>query len=236
MISLFLLLAITDAARAQNLLVNPDFESGTDSWFSFGPANLTLSGGGHAGSGCALVSMPNGTLPGIGQMLSAEMRPGQTYTFSAWLKISPSVPPPARTVILNLYYTFSSTNYIRPVVLKTLTTSWSEVSTVLEFNASGAVSNVMLGIDGFSPSTAFSFYVDDVSVSNSSPTLLLESANNSATLSWPATFTGYSLQRKATLSNSSSWTTATDPLQTNGGVIYATISATNASRFYRLKK
>ena len=223
------------SAQAQNLVANAGFESGTDDWFSFGPANFVLNGGAHSGSACAAITLPNGSLPGIFQTMSAELQSGQTYNWSAWLRLSPTVPPPARSVSLNLYYTFSATNFVRPVAVKTLTTTWSQVSATFDFNVSGTVSNVMIGIDGFSPSTAFSFFLDDVSLSNSSPTLQLESVNNSLVLSWPATNTGYSLQRKSALT-ASSWTTATDPLQTNGGVISATISPANASRFYRLKK
>lgn len=222
--------------HAQNLVANPGFESGTDDWFSFGPATFAISGGGHSGSACAGITVPGGSIPGIGQRMPAELQSGQTYTWSAWVRLSPTVPPPARSISLNLYYTFSATNYTRPIAVKTPTTTWAEVSATFELNVSGAVSNVMIGVDSFSPSTAFSFFLDDVSIINSSPTLQVESANNSVTLSWPATNTGYSLQRKSTLTSLSSWTTATDPLQTNGGVISATISPTNASRFYRLKK
>lgn len=225
-----------NAAQAQNLVANPGFESGTDDWFSFGPATFVVTGGGHSGTACAGITLPNGSVPGIGQLMSATLPPGQTYTWSAWLRVSPAVPPPARSVRLNLYYTHASTNYVMPVAITSLTTTWAEVSATFDFNVTGAVSNVMIGIDGFAPSLAYSFFLDDVSIVNSSPTLLMEPANNSVILSWPATNTGYSLQRKTTLSASSSWTAVTDPLQTNGGVIFATISATNTSRFYRLKK
>ena len=93
----------------------------------------------------------------------------------------------------------------------------------------------MIGFDGFSASAAYSFFLDDVSIVNSSPTLAMVLTNNSVILSWPAINTGYSLERKSTLATAS-WTSVTDPVQTNGSVISVTLSPTNVSRFYRLKK
>jgi hypothetical protein len=234
LISIVLSVLTFNTSQAQDLVANPGFESGTDDWFSFGPASFNVTGGGHSGNACAGITLPNGVLPGIGQLMS-NLQTGQTYVWSAWVRLSPTVPPPARSIRLNLYYTISSTNYVKPVVTKTLTTTWEEASAAFDFNASGTVSNVMIGIDGASPSTAFSFFLDDVSIVNSSPALAMERTNNSVLISWPSTNTGYSLERKSTLSTSS-WTAVTDPVQTNGSVISVALSATNSSRFFRLKK
>jgi len=224
-----------NAAQAQNLVTNPGFESGTNDWFSFGPATVVASSGGHSGAACAGIALPTGSSPGIGQRMPPELQPGQTYTWSAWLRVSPTVPPPARSVRLNLYYSQSSTNYVMPVATSILTTTWTQVSAAFEFNVSGAISNVAIGFDGYLASPAFSFFVDDVSLVNSSPKLAMDLMANAAIISWPATHTGYSLQRKSALTVSS-WSSVTEPAVTNGGIISVTLSPTNQSRFYRLKK
>jgi hypothetical protein len=233
---LALLLLAFNSSPAQNLVANPDFESGTNDWFSFGPATFALNGGAHSGNACAFISMPGGALPGIGQSIFSRLQPGQTYTWSAWLRLSPTVPPPPRSVRLNLYYTLSGTNYTKPVATLTLTTTWAQAAAAFDFNVSGSVSNVMIGVDSAAPSSAFSFFLDDVSIVNSSPTLVTDQAGNLVTFSWPATYTGYALERRSALTSFTSWTAVTDLAQTNAGVISVTLSATNQSRFYRLKK
>src|ERR1051325_2273449 len=81
--------------QAQNLVSNPGFESGADDWHSlFSPFNVTA--GAFSGAACAQVNLPVGNAPGIAQDMADKLQPGQSYTWTAWLRVSPSVPPPPR--------------------------------------------------------------------------------------------------------------------------------------------
>lgn len=223
-----------NTSNAQNLVANPGFESGTNDWFTIG-GSFAISGGGRSGAACAAIGLPNGFASGIAQFMGDKLKPGHSYVWSAWLRVSPAVPPPPRTVRFNLRYTDQSTNYVRPLLSVDLTTTWTLASVAFDFTASKTTSNVLIAIDGFSPTAGFSFFLDDVSITNSSPLLAIERTNNSVVISWPSTPAGYSLERKSTFI-APGWTAVTDPVQTNGNVLSVTLSPTNVSRFYRLKK
>jgi hypothetical protein len=236
-VALFML--VFNVACAQNLVDNPGFESGTNDWFnlSLGSVTFVVAGGGHSGSACAAITVPPGNWFSLAQSMIDEVPDGQSYTWSAWLRVSSTAPPtPTRYIQLNLHYTYASTNYVRPIALQPLTTTWTEVTTRFDFAPGGAVSNVMISFQSVSSSSPFTFYVDDVSFVDSSPALGITPVSDVVVLSWPTNATGYSLQRKANLALPTSWASVTDPAQTNGDIIFVTLPATNANWFYRLKK
>jgi hypothetical protein len=69
------------------------------------------------------------------------------------------------------------------------------------------------------------------------PTLTQQlQANNTVRLSWPSTSTGYTLQRNASLSNPAGWTAVSPAPGVVGGEYVATVTATNAQQFFRLRK
>jgi len=68
------------------------------------------------------------------------------------------------------------------------------------------------------------------------PVLTIASAPPNVVVSWPNNATGFSLQQVDTLSSTSNWGTNNTPVIVSGTNNTVTEPATNAARFYRLKK
>jgi uncharacterized protein YkwD len=93
------------------------------------------------------------------------------------------------------------------------------------------VSNVLVS------SQARAFTYDVTIIDPDVPTLTQALQTNSTVrLSWPSTSTGYTLQRNASLPNPAGWTTVSPAPGVVGGEYAATVTATNAQQFFRLRK
>src|ERR1700689_198431 len=84
---LFLLVTV---AAAQNLAVNPGFETGnTSGWFAFGsPAIAVESSQVHSGNYAASVTGRTQTYMGIAQSFEGVLQSNQTYNVSVWVRLS----------------------------------------------------------------------------------------------------------------------------------------------------
>ena len=70
---------------AQNLALNPGFESGTTGWSGYGSVTFTSSSAQpHIGSRSALVQNRTATWNGVAQSLLGVLQPTNTYRISAW--------------------------------------------------------------------------------------------------------------------------------------------------------
>ena len=73
---------------AQNLALNPGFESGTTSWFSTGPATLTSPNAqSHSGSRSGVLVNRTDAWNGIHQSVLGVLQPTNTYKISAWVRL-----------------------------------------------------------------------------------------------------------------------------------------------------
>ena len=73
---------------AQNLALNPGFESGTTSWFSTGPATLTSpTAQSHSGSRSGVLANRADAWNGIHQSVLGVLQPTNTYKISAWVRL-----------------------------------------------------------------------------------------------------------------------------------------------------
>ena len=79
-------------ASAQNLLINPGFETGTAAgWFGFAGSSLAASSAqAHTGGFSGLSFNRLAALDGPGQKLTASIVDGQDYRVSCWVRLANS--------------------------------------------------------------------------------------------------------------------------------------------------
>lgn len=158
-----------------------------------------------------------------------ELQAGQTYTWSAWLRVASGSP----TIAMNLNQTDSAGSR-STTATKTLTTAWAQYSTTFSLVVTGALTDLNITFDNVG-GTALTLFLDDVSITNSSPALGLMPTNQSAFLSWPITATNYTLQTATNLVAPINWVAVTNTVQSNAAAFWLTLPATNPARFFRLQ-
>jgi hypothetical protein len=207
---------------SQNLLTNPGFEDGTTGWS--GP--LTIVTPGYAGTNCALASLNGfGT---VSQSLLGVITPGQTYDFSGYFRAASASGP----LTLSLAQTDDAGSRSTVISNFLITASWQRFSGGFSFVATGAVTSVALFLQNSSGS-AHSYYMDEFSLSNTSPSLRISLETNVLAVSWPTSSVGYSLQFTTNLPSKPVWEAVTNHLRTNSGSLVYTSAPTSES-FFRL--
>lgn len=216
---------VFNALNAQNLVTNPGFENGTTGWYGSG---LTISGvNTHSGSACGTVTVAAyGTA--CGQDVSGKLQVGQTYTWSAWLRASV-----ASTIFMNVALAGPGGSSSASIP-KSISTTWTLYSTTFSASFSGALTSSIVSIQA--ERFALTVFLDDVSITNSSPVLGLARTNQSVLLSWPTTATNYTLQTTTNLAAPITWAAVTNTVQSNAAAFSLTLPGTNPSRFFRLQK
>jgi hypothetical protein len=150
-----------EPSHAQNLVTNPGFESGTTGWY--GPVGLTTSGTlVHSGSACGLA--PLAPFGSMGQSMLGKLQAGHTYNESAWLRASSGTP----SVTMGLNQMDSNGSSAISLATRTIGATWTLCSTSFTLNVAGTLSDV--NITFTAGSLAVSLYLDDVSLTDASPT------------------------------------------------------------------
>ena len=148
---------------AQNLALNPGFESGTTSWFSTGPATLTSpTAQSHSGSRSGVLVNRTDAWNGIHQSVLGVLQPTNTYKISAWVRLVGGGNQP---VLLTMQKTDGGGTTYTTVASGTATaTNWTQLNGGYTLNISGTLTSLSLHMEG--PRAGVSFYADDFLVEN----------------------------------------------------------------------
>jgi len=146
---------------AQNLAVNPGFESGTSPWTGFG-ATLTASttqyhSGTHSGY---VTGRTTGTWNGVAQSFLGVMQPGATYNISAWVRLASGGSQPVMLTIQQI--DGNGTTYSRVASGTATLTGWTQLNGSFALTVSGTLTGLLLYMEG--PATNVNFYADDFDV------------------------------------------------------------------------
>lgn len=143
---------------AQNLALNPGFESGTTSWFPTGPATLTSSTvQSHSGSRSGLLANRTDAWNGIHQSVLGVLQPTNTYKISAWVRL---VSGANQTVLLTAQKTDGAGTTYSTVASGTATsTNWTQLTGGYTLNVVGTLTALTIYMEG--PPAGVSFYADD---------------------------------------------------------------------------
>lgn len=217
-----------NSVHGQNLVLNPGFENGTDGWFWYANPLTTTSISAYSGNACGTVAI-SAYASGVGQIMLGRLQAGQTYTWSAWMRTD--VAP--RTIRMNLTQGDAAGSLVTTLATNTLGTTWAKYTTTFNLSITGAPTYLSVTFQAWN--TALTLYLDEVSITNTSPVLGIVRTNESVFLSWPVAAASYTLQSTTNLVAPVNWRAVTTPLQTNAGLISATLPSPDPSRFYRLQ-
>lgn len=144
--------------RAQNLLQNPGFESGTTSWFGWGPVSLSSSTAQpRTGSRSALVTNRTDAWNGVAQSVLGILQPTNTYRISAWVRLVSGGNQP---VLLTLHKVDGSGTSYQTVASGTAQSGgWVQLSGGYTHSVNGTLTNLNLYLEG--PAAGVDFYADD---------------------------------------------------------------------------
>ena len=152
-----LLLAVFPCA-AQNLAVNPGFESGTGNWFGWGSVTLTSSTAQpHTGSRSMLVQNRTDTWNGVAQSVMGVLQPTNNYRISAWVRLVSGNNQPVRLTMHKV--DGGGTTYTTVASGTATSTNWTQLNGSYTLNVSGTLTNLNLYMEG--PAAGVSFYADD---------------------------------------------------------------------------
>jgi glucuronoarabinoxylan endo-1,4-beta-xylanase len=158
-------------AGAQNLAVNPGFETGdTTGWFAFGSPTISVeSAAVHTGSFAGLVTNRTASYMGIAQSLAGVLQTNETYTISVWVQL---VNGASQTMQLTAQKIDGSGTSYADIGSATVSAgNWTQLVGEYTLNVSNTLTGLALYVEAPS-STNAAYYVDD---------LLVESMNVAAT-------------------------------------------------------
>jgi endo-1,4-beta-xylanase len=146
------------SCTAQNLVLNPGFESGTASWFAWGPPTFTSSTAlPRTGSRSALVQNRTDAWNGVAQSVMGLLQPTNTYRISAWVRLLSGGSQP---VLLTMHKVDANgTTYTTVASGTANSTGWTQLIGGYTLNVSGTLTNLNLYMEG--PAAGVSFYADD---------------------------------------------------------------------------
>lgn len=146
---------------AQNLAVNPGFESGTTGWSGFGATLTAPTTLPHSGTHSGYVTgRATGTWNGVAQSFLGVMQPGVTYSISAWVRLAGGSNQPVMLTIQQI--DGNGTTYSQPASGTATSTGWTQLNGSFTLNVSGTLTGLLLYLEG--PATNVNFYVDDFDV------------------------------------------------------------------------
>lgn len=171
----------THAGMAQNLALNPGFETGgTAGWFAFGPATIAAQTNQvHSGTYAAWVQNRTANWNGIAQSFQTVMQSGQTYNLSVWVQMAGAT---SETVQLTMQKTDGgATTYAVVANGAVAPGGWTQLTGQYALNVTGTLTALTLYLEVPS-STNAPFYVDDllVQLENTTP----PSGVGAATINW----------------------------------------------------
>jgi endo-1,4-beta-xylanase len=180
-IILIVLFVILSSTKADNLLTNPGFESGTTGWYGYSGDSFTTSTTVYrSGSYSGYASGRTQTYQGIGQSLLGNVVNGHTYFISGWVELQNASSDSVGLTMRQM--DSSGTNYI-PIMWSTgNNNSWTYLSNNFTLNVSGTLTGLDLYFEG--PASGVNFYVDDVYLADLTGNLLTNPGFESGTTGW----------------------------------------------------
>jgi endo-1,4-beta-xylanase len=156
-----LLGVLSGAARAQEVLTNTTFESGTVApWFGSGSAQLQIDPRGRNGGNALLVTNRTATWNGANQDIQGSFQSGVEYEFSAWVRVFDFGP---REVYLTMFISDGlGDRFLRLAGGEVPASSWQQIAGTRTIELVEPVSTVRFYVEG--PPANVSFLVDDASV------------------------------------------------------------------------
>lgn len=146
--------------EADNLLINPGFETGsTNGWSAFG-CSLSAVTSSHSGSYSCLADARSGAWSGPKQSLLGLINDGQTCIISGWARIDNTSSADIKITVkqvdddeTNYHFVASSTVY---------DSGWTNISGIFTLNVTGSLDDLFMYFEGPDPNV--NFYIDDASV------------------------------------------------------------------------
>lgn len=161
-ISLLLLTSAVTHSAGENIVPNPHFASGIQSWSVHGALLAWSPQEGHAGKGCAFVNRRSDIGFGLALDLKGLLTPSAVYTFRAWVKPVGVVPTQANIL---LYTQDSDGEQWRDVGSQMiLPGQWTEIVGCMDAPALRGELKYQLVNIGSGAAVGIDLYVDDVSI------------------------------------------------------------------------
>ena len=151
-------------AAAQNLVVNPGFETGdTSGWFPFGSPTLSVENSQvNSGAYACLVTNRTAAYMGIAQSFVGGLESGRTYDVSAWVRL---VNGASQTMHLTMQKTDGGTTSYAQIAAGSVSASgWTQLSGQYTYSPSGTITALNFYAEVTS-STNAAYFIDDVNFS-----------------------------------------------------------------------
>ncbi|MDD5064176.1 MAG: carbohydrate binding domain-containing protein [Phycisphaerae bacterium] len=164
---LFLLLCLSLTCYADtNILVNPDFEKGTEGWAGRGCPIEAVSAPVHSGSGSVKATGRVAAWQGVRQSVFDTMTDGKTYKISGWVRLDNA---PSDKVLLSVEQQDDSGTKYHTLATATAVTdsNWTLLTGDFKLDVNGGLTVLDVYFDGAAPGV--NFYVDDVNVYGPEP-------------------------------------------------------------------
>lgn len=148
---------------AQNLAINPGFETGnTSGWSAFGAATISAQTSQvHSGSYAALVGNRTATWNGISQSLQSVLAAGQQADISAWVRLPAGTNATVQLTIKK--QDANGTTYAVVASAAVAPGNWTQLSGQYQLTVTGTLAELTLYIEVPNSATT-DFYVDDFAV------------------------------------------------------------------------
>jgi endo-1,4-beta-xylanase len=163
------LVAVAPAARAADpvVVLASDFDDGTaQGWFGRGSATLAAStAAAHGGAGSLLTTDRTATWNGPARNVLGLLLPGATYAVRAQVRLVAGAPPTAVHVTMQRTPTGGSTVFERVTSATATGSGWTEL--LGEYSYQADSTELQLYVE--SDDAAVSFYLDDVTVTQTAP-------------------------------------------------------------------
>ena len=148
-----------------NVLENPGFESSIAGWTARGCSiSAVTSPTPHGGTYCARATGRTATWQGIQQSMRGKMVVGQTYTMSAWVRISSGTATVKMSVEM---HDDSGTHYANPATGAADSSNWVQITGPYTLNVTGTLTGLLVYFE--SVNSSVDIYVDDASVYGPTP-------------------------------------------------------------------
>ncbi len=162
---LILFLSFTFVYGDTNLLINPDFENGTEGWASRSCRIEAVSSPVHSGSGSIKAAGRDSNWQGIKQSMFGKMTSGKTYQISGWIRLDNA--PNAPVALSVEQQDNSGTKYHNVASAVATNSNWVLLSGNFTPDVNGAMTVLDVYFEG--PPPGVNFYVDDVNVYGPEP-------------------------------------------------------------------
>ena len=146
---------------SNNILLNPDFELGTEHWFGHGSTSVTLEKTqAHSGNNSAKAADRTGGWNGIAHGMDGLLTVDETYTVSAWVKLANAS---SANVGLTIKLTDDEGDHYVGVNSVTATDGeWIQLTGSYTHSVIGNEVSTYVYIEG--PDAGIEYYIDDISI------------------------------------------------------------------------